>query len=191
MKCIMYASFVGLAALAMAINPVGDTHSDIPEQIVVYTEEAKGPAILPVPETVEVPPYEMQEVEVIASPAEIEEKAPEIDEDELYILAHLICGEAQGCSRELQEAVGSVVLNRVSHPGYPNSIEGVVFQRGQYACTWDGNYYRTPTQTNWDVARYLLTEGSQLPGDVIFQAQHRQGNYVYKKIENEYFCGVK
>lgn len=107
--------------------------------------------------------------------------------DDLYVLAHVICGEAQGCSWELQAAVGSVVLNRVNHPAFPDSISGVVFQSGQYACTWDGNYYREPTSTNWEVAQYLLNNGSTLPWYVIFQAGSVIGDSYYSTIENVVF----
>lgn len=108
-------------------------------------------------------------------------------EDDLNVLAHLLCGECQGGSRELQEAVGSVVLNRVASDDFPDTIPDVVFQRGQYACTWDGNYDRTPTERNWEVARYLLENGSQIPENVVFQAGFKQGK-VWKKIGGEIFC---
>ena len=108
-------------------------------------------------------------------------------EHDLEIMAHLLCGECQGGSRELQEAVGSVVLNRVASDKFPDTIEEVVFQRGQYACTWDGNYDRTPTERNWEVAGYLLENGSQIPENVVFQAQFKQGK-VWKKIDSEIFC---
>jgi hypothetical protein len=113
---------------------------------------------------------------------------PEVDEGELDMMAHLLCGECQTGSWEQQLAVGSVVLNRVKHKHYPNTIEGVIFQRRQYACTWDGNYYRKPTERNWQVAEYLLKNGSQIPPNVIFQAQFRQGHGVWKKIGTEIFC---
>lgn len=116
-----------------------------------------------------------------------EEHNPYTDED-LYIMAHLLCGEVQTGSRELQEAVGSVVLNRVESSKYPNSIRAVVFQKGQYACTWDGNYERTPTERNWEVAEYLLRNGSQIPSNVVYQAQFRQGKGVWRKIGSEIFC---
>ena len=108
--------------------------------------------------------------------------------DLVDIMAHLLCGECQTGSEELQKAVGSVVLNRVNHRSYPNDIRSVVFQRGQYACTWDGNYYRTPTDRNWEVANWLLRNGSVLPPNVIFQGQFRQGRGVYARIAGEIFC---
>ena len=40
--------------------------------------------------------------------------AAEVNENDLYILEHLICGEAEGCSWDMKISVGSVVLNRVS-----------------------------------------------------------------------------
>lgn len=109
------------------------------------------------------------------------------DEDDLYILSHLIYGEAGGQSDECQLAVGSVVLNRVKSSSFPNSISGVVFAPGQYACTWDGNYDKEPDARAIKNARYLLEHGSQLPDGVVFQAQFVQGE-VYAVIDGEYFC---
>jgi spore germination cell wall hydrolase CwlJ-like protein len=109
------------------------------------------------------------------------------DEDDLYILSHLIYGEAGGESDECQLAVGSVVLNRVKSNQFPNSISGVVFAPGQYACTWDGNYDKEPDARAIRNARYLLENGSQLPDGVVFQAQFAQGE-IYKIIDGEYFC---
>lgn len=109
------------------------------------------------------------------------------DED-LTILTRVIYGEASGQSWDFQVAVGSVVLNRVKSNKFPNTIKGVVFQRGQYACTWDGNYNKTPNEQAKKVARYLLENGSQLPSYVLFQAEFLQGRGVYKKMGNTYFC---
>lgn len=109
------------------------------------------------------------------------------DNDDLYILSHVIYGEASGCSNDMQLSVGSVVLNRVSSDEYPDSIYGVVFQEGQYACTWDGNYDKTPDQQAIDNAKYLLEHGSVLPEYVLYQAEFIQGN-IYKQIGNTYFC---
>ncbi|GEM_PF-5224182 len=109
-------------------------------------------------------------------------------DEELYILAHVICGEAQSYSDEEQLYVGSVVLNRVNHGSYPNTIKGVVFQKNQYSCTRDGNYYRTPTERNWANARYLLENGSVLPANVVYQSGGRQGKGAYLKTSRHYYC---
>ena len=84
--------------------------------------------------------------------------------------------------------VGSVVLNRVKSDEFPNTIKEVVFQKGQYACIKDGNYYRKPTDSNWENARRLLENDSVLPDDVLFQSTCEQGVEVYLKTKYHYYC---
>lgn len=109
-------------------------------------------------------------------------------EDDLYILSHVITGEAEGCSRDMKLSVGSVVLNRVSDDRFPDTVAEVVFQPGQYACTWDGNYYREPSQETIDIAAELLEDGTAIDESVVWQAEFPQGVGVYDIIGNMYFC---
>jgi len=115
-------------------------------------------------------------------------EAGEYTEDDLYVLEHVICGECNNCSWDMKISVGSVVLNRVNDERFPDTICEVVFQPGQYACTWDGNYYREPTDETKEAALYLLENGSQIDESVVWQAEFRQGVGVYDVIENMYFC---
>lgn len=110
--------------------------------------------------------------------------------DDLYLLAHLIGGEAGAdwCSDTMQLYVGSVVLNRVQSEYYPDNLYDVIYQSGQYACTWDGNFDREPTQRCWDTAQYLLDNGSVLPENVVYQAEFTQGDGIYAQEQNMYFC---
>lgn len=50
--------------------------------------------------------------------------------DELYLLAKMISAEARGEPYIGQVAVGAVILNRVKHPSFPNTIAGVLYQPG-------------------------------------------------------------
>lgn len=109
-------------------------------------------------------------------------------EEDLYVMAHVLAGECQSCPDQEQLYVGSVVLNRKNHPSFPNTVKGVVFQKGQYSCTRDGNYYREPTERNWANARTLLENGSVLPANVIWQSGGRQGKGVYVKTRWHYYC---
>ena len=58
-----------------------------------------------------------------------------------------------------QRAVAQVVLNRVAHPAYPNTVCGVVFQGSerstgcQFTFTCDGSLARRPAAFWWDRAR--------------------------------------
>ena len=59
---------------------------------------------------------------------------------DLYLLARLISAEARGEPYVGQVAVGAVVLNRVEHPSFPNSISGVIYQPGAFSCLDDGQF---------------------------------------------------
>lgn len=109
-------------------------------------------------------------------------------EEDLYVLAHVLAGEAQSYSDEEQRYVGSVVLNRVNHPEFPDTIKEVVFEKGQYSCVTDGNYDREPTQRNCANARWLLLNGSVLPSNVVYQSGGRQGKGVFIKTKWHYYC---
>ena len=54
------------------------------------------------------------------------------------LLAMVINGEARGESYEGQVAVGAVVLNRVKHASFPNTIAGVIYQKGAFTAVDDG-----------------------------------------------------
>jgi len=59
---------------------------------------------------------------------------------DLALLARLISAEARGEPYEGQVAVGAVVLNRVEHASFPNSISGVIYQSGAFSCLYDGQF---------------------------------------------------
>lgn len=56
------------------------------------------------------------------------------------LLARLINGEARGEPYEGQVAVGAVILNRVKSTNFPNTIPGVIYQKGQFSCINDGQF---------------------------------------------------
>ena len=118
---------------------------------------------------------------------------PAYSETDLYVLSHIISAEAGNCSEDMMLSVGSVVLNRVADERFPDSIEEVVFQEGQYSPTWNGTYYAEPTEGAQKAAERLLTEGSVIDASVVWQAEFPQGNGVYDTIESPwgttmYFC---
>lgn len=58
--------------------------------------------------------------------------------NELQLLARCVNGEARGEPYVGQVAVAAVVLNRVKHPSFPNTIAGVIYQKGAFTATVDG-----------------------------------------------------
>ncbi|WP_125142665.1 cell wall hydrolase [Clostridium transplantifaecale] len=141
------------------------------------TEQGEQPAAQPA-----------QETQTEGTDEALTQPVASYTEEDLYVMAHVLAGECQSCPDQEQLYVGSVVLNRRNHPSFPNSVKGVVFQKGQYSCTRDGNYYREPTDRNWANAKSLLENGSVLPANVIWQSGGRQGKGVYVKTKWHYYC---
>lgn len=77
-------------------------------------------------------------------------------ESEVRILARLVSGEARGEPYVGQVAVAAVVLNRVKSPAFPNTISGVIFQRGAFDAVWDGQFDLEPTASCVRAARDAL-----------------------------------
>jgi len=63
------------------------------------------------------------------------------------LLAHLIYGEARGEPYIGQVAVGAVIMNRVKSSSFPNTISGVIYQKGAFDAVSDGQINMTPDST--------------------------------------------
>ena len=72
---------------------------------------------------------------------------------DVALLARLISAEARGESYEGQVAVGAVVMNRIAHPAFPNTLSGVIYQRGAFSCLDDGQFDEPVAQSAYAAAR--------------------------------------
>lgn len=72
------------------------------------------------------------------------------------LLARLISAEARGEPYEGQVAVGAVVLNRVKHPSFPNTISGVIYQHEAFTCVYDGQFEQPVAESAYRAARDAL-----------------------------------
>ncbi len=57
---------------------------------------------------------------------------------DIQLMARAINGEARGEPYEGKVAVGAVILNRVKDSRFPNSISGVIYQKGAFTAVSDG-----------------------------------------------------
>ena len=69
------------------------------------------------------------------------------------LLARLISAEARGESYEGQVAVGAVVMNRIAHPAFPNTMAGVIYQKGAFSCLDDGQFDQPVASSAYQAAR--------------------------------------
>ena len=65
------------------------------------------------------------------------------------LLARLISAEARGEPYSGQVAVGAVVLNRIRHPSFPNTLSGVIYQSGAFTCITDGQFNEPVAESAW------------------------------------------
>ena len=110
------------------------------------------------------------------------------------LLAMLINGEARGESYEGQVAVGAVVLNRVKHSSFPNTIAGVIYQPGAFTAISDGQI-NAKIQTSCMNAAQDALNGWDPTGGAIYYYNPRtatsswiRSRPVVKTIGNHVFC---
>lgn len=96
-----------------------------------------------------------------------------VTDEEMVLLQQIIWAEANNQRFEGQKAVCEVIFNRLQSPAWPDTIEGVLSQRGQFA-TWKGRHRAHPTETQADVIREVLAETETvIPQDYVFFATGR------------------
>lgn len=119
----------------------------------------------------------------------------QVDENDLNLLSACMQLENGDNGDRCLLLTGSVVLNRVYYCSWcPNTVEGVLYQKGQYASHTVKNLKTVliPERTRI-LAKFLLIYGPICPKNVIFQSQQKNlGNGHYDIIETpdgpEYFA---
>lgn len=86
---------------------------------------------------------------------------------DVALLARLISAEARGEPYTGQVAVGAVVLNRVDHPSFPDTIAGVIYQSGAFSCLQDGQFDEPVADSAYKAAREALA-GADPTGGAIY-----------------------
>ena len=89
-------------------------------------------------------------------------------EDDLWLLARMISAEARGEPYSGQVAVGAVILNRVKHPSFPNTISGVLYQPGAFSSVADGQFYSVQITDSARKAAQDALNGSDPSGGAIY-----------------------
>lgn len=66
--------------------------------------------------------------------------------EDIQLMANAVYGEARGEPYEGQVAVAAVILNRVEHADFPDTVGGVIFQPGAFTAVDDGQIWLTPNE---------------------------------------------
>ena len=114
--------------------------------------------------------------------------------NDVYLLAKVIAAEARGESYTGQVAVGAVVLNRVEHSSFPDSVSGVVYQSGAFSCVTDSNWKVEPTDTAKKAAQDAINGWDPSGGAIYYYNPAKTSNQwirsrpVIVTIGSHVFC---
>ena len=113
---------------------------------------------------------------------------------DLNLLARLVYAEARGEPYTGQVAVAAVVLNRVKNSSFPNSVAGVIYQRGAFSVVDDGQINLTPNQTAYSAARDAINGWDPTYGAIYyFNPKTATNGWIWSRpvtvvIGNHRFC---
>ncbi len=95
---------------------------------------------------------------------------------DLYWLSRIINAESRGEPLLGQIAVGTVVMNRVASPRYPNTVYGVVFDGAQFSPAVSGSIYRAPLE-KCVIAAKIVLEGYRVSDSILYFHSIRSSKY--------------
>ena len=113
---------------------------------------------------------------------------------DVALLANIISAEARGEPFEGQVAVGAVVLNRVEHPSFPDTLAGVVYQPGAFTAITDGQINEAVAESAKKAAREALAGSDPSGGALYYYNPDKTSNKwirtrpVIKRIGAHLFC---
>ena len=115
---------------------------------------------------------------------------------DIQLMARAINGEARGEPYEGQVAVGAVILNRVRSSQFPNTIAGVVYEKGAFTAVSDGqiNVPIAENSTVYKAARDAMNGWDPTGGAIYyFNPDTATSKWIWsrpliKKIGKHRFC---
>ena len=101
---------------------------------------------------------------------------PAATEANIYLLARIISAEARGEPYTGQVAVGAVVLNRVEHPSFPDTLAGVIYQNGAFTAIVDGQFNEPISDSAYRAARDALNGWDPTGGCIYYYNPAKTSN---------------
>lgn len=114
--------------------------------------------------------------------------------NEVALLARIISAESRGEPYSGQVAVGAVILNRVAHPSFPNTLAGVIYQPGAFSCLDDGGVNAAVADSAYRAARDAINGSDPSGGAIYYYNPAKSTNkWIFSRpiitvIGNHRFC---
>ena len=90
-----------------------------------------------------------------------------LSDDDIYLIAQIIFAESAAEPFEGKVAVASVILNRLVHPEFPDTVEGVIKQKGAFSCVRNGVVQAKPTADCYKALQTAL-KGKDPTNEAVF-----------------------
>ena len=101
---------------------------------------------------------------------------PPATESNVYLLARIISAEARGEPYVGQVAVGAVILNRIEHPSFPDTLSGVIYQNGAFTAIVDGQFNQPISDSAYSAARDALNGWDPTGGCIYYYNPDKTSN---------------
>ncbi|MEE1154396.1 MAG: spore cortex-lytic enzyme [Acutalibacteraceae bacterium] len=103
-------------------------------------------------------------------------------ESEISLLARIISAESRGEPYEGQVAVGAVILNRIDHPSFPNTLAGVIYQPSAFTCVTDGQINENVSDSSKKAAQDALNGWDPTGGAIYYYNPAKTTNkWIYSR----------
>ncbi len=116
-------------------------------------------------------------------------------DSDIYLVAQVVYLEGKGGTTAGFKAIAGVILNRINSSAFPNTVEGVIFQKNQFTVARNEENLRSqkPSSAIVDAVEAVFNGGDNpLPSDVVFFRTASAGKSwgsreYYKTIDNNAF----
>lgn len=125
-----------------------------------------------------------QETATAASTSDIIIGSLDWDAEESYMLAKIAMAEAEGEDTEGKALVILVVLNRVWSEGFPDTIEDVIMEPGQFSPVKEGGRYYTtePDEDCWAALSMVMHGWDESQGATYFTSSEEQNTWHSRNL---------
>ena len=137
---------------------------------------------------------ELRETDLFSQSDEIVEvfnsstKKVYLTEGDINLMAKVVFAESKGEPYTGKVAVASVILNRVTSPNFPNTVEGVITQKNAFSCVKNGVITVTPNSDSYNAVNDAI-KGLDPTGEALYFYNPKIATCSWmKEIEK---CNVK
>jgi len=193
--CVLIEALIFIIILRAAFVAKEKKNTEKPEptqSVVTYEIEASEPVVPTIPVLEKEQPEEPEPTETI----EEDPPAPEVNsiyagiemsEEERNLMASVIYLEAGNQSARGQQAVAEVIFNRVINENFPDNVNDVLWQSGQFSVMPNLSASKAG-QEQYDAIDAALYGQLILDPDVVFFSRGAENNRVWGWIGDHVFC---